>query len=278
METSKALLVPFDFTIIAEYAFAHAVNLSKKTGEAINLLHVVSKKQDAESTLKSLDEVASELAVKYNVAKPGIIVKPGTINDAITETAMEQNTSLVIMGTHGDKGLQKIIGSRALRVMIGSKIPFLVVQDFPLKQTIDNVVIPIDFRVEAREKIKWTEFINDLYHCHFSIIHAVSKDPNIKLKTSKNMMFFKRAFDANEVKYTVEIVEGKGGFSRKTLRYAEKTKADLIIINTPKGLNTFDMLLGSPEQIIIANKSKIPVMVITPRPPILGSGFSATGN
>jgi nucleotide-binding universal stress UspA family protein len=278
METSKALLVPFDFTIVAEYAFAHAVNISKETGEAINLLHVVSKKEDSESTRKSLDEISSELARKYSISKPGIIIKTGTINDAITEAAMEQNIFLIVMGTHGDKGWQKIFGSRALRVMIGSKVPFLVVQDFPVKQKVENVVIPIDFRVEAREKIKWTELINDLYHSNFSLIHTASKDPSIKLKTSKNLMFFKRAFDANGIKYNVEIVEGKGGFSRKILRYADNAKADLIIINTVKGLNTFDMLFGSPEQIIIANKSKIPVMVITPRPPILGSGFSTTGN
>ncbi len=278
METSKALLVPFDFTIVAEYAFAHAVNISKKNGEAINLLHIVSKKQDSGSTRNSLDKVAEELAAKYNVKKPGIIIKTGTINDAITETAVEQNTSIIIMGTHGDKGWQKIVGSRALRVMIGSKVPFLVVQDFPKKQGPEKVVIPIDFRVEVREKIKWTEVINDLFHCDFTLIHAISKDPSIKLKTSKNIMFFKRAFETNQISYTTEIVEGKDGFSRKILRYAESSKADLIIINTMKGLNTFDMLFGSPEQVIIANKSKIPVMVITPRPPILGSGFSATGN
>ncbi len=45
---------------------------------------------------------------------------------------IERNHALmVIMGTHGIKGLQKYTGSWALKVIIGSSVPFLVIQDKP---------------------------------------------------------------------------------------------------------------------------------------------------
>jgi hypothetical protein len=48
--------------------------------------------------------------------------------------------------------------------------------------------------------------------------------------------------------------------------FAQKVKADLILITTTKYINIADiMFFGAPEQYIIANSSKIPVMCVNPR-------------
>jgi len=38
---------------------------------------------------------------------------------------------MVVMGTHGIKGMQKLMGSWALKVITSSKVPFIAVQDTP---------------------------------------------------------------------------------------------------------------------------------------------------
>ena len=47
------------------------------------------------------------------------------------------------MGTHGMKGMQKLTGSWALKVIVKSKVPFIVVQDPPADQErYHNIVFP----------------------------------------------------------------------------------------------------------------------------------------
>ncbi len=278
METAKTLLVPFDFTIVAEYAFAHAQSLSTVTKQAVKLLHVASKSEDFNAVKSSLSEVAQKLAERYKVDLPEIIVKSGSLGEMITEASVEYNASLVIMGTHGPKGFQKIFGSRALKVIIGSKIPFIVVQDFPIHEKFEKVILPIDYRSESKDKAKWADFLYGAFKNTLIIVHPRFKDKNLKSNIQKNIMFCKKMLDNKGVPYEIQSFEDTRSNAKYLVELAKNSNADLILMNTIKGMTFMDMLLGNDEQSIIANKYKIPVMVVNPKPPILGSGFSATGS
>ncbi len=50
--------------------------------------------------------------------------------------------------------MQKFTGSWALKVIVGSEVPFIVVRDKPHHQEkIRNIIFPIDFRSENKEKV-----------------------------------------------------------------------------------------------------------------------------
>ena len=63
------------------------------------------------------------------------------------------------MGTHGIRGLQKLTGSWALKVIVRTKVPFVVVQEFPKSNNYQKVVFPVDYKRESKEKIKWSSFL-----------------------------------------------------------------------------------------------------------------------
>jgi hypothetical protein len=48
------------------------------------------------------------------------------------------------------------------------------------------------------------------------------------------------------------------------MAFAQEINADLILIMTTKGINMTDHVLGVPEQEIIANSARIPVMAVNP--------------
>jgi nucleotide-binding universal stress UspA family protein len=150
MEEHKNLIVvPWDFTVVAGHALAHAAKISRMVGNDICLLHIadtnINPKIEAEKT-KELQALAQENTIKYNVPISYHISK-GSIFSAIAEFANEKDASLVVMGTHGMKGMQKITGSWALKVIVKSKMPFIVVQDPPSDQEkYHNIVFPVDFR------------------------------------------------------------------------------------------------------------------------------------
>ena len=273
----KTILVLWDFSIKAEYAFAHATNISKITGNDITLLHVVKSDSEIENFQKKLSEVADRLYTLHKV-KPKIHVLKGTIFKSISSYASEGHTELVIMGTHGIKGMQKVTGSWALKVIRGSKVPFLVVQDNPIVTKMDKIVFPIDFKKENKEKIKWAHYLCNIYHSKIYIVHPIVHDSLFKKKIYSNIVFTKKYFENTDIRFEIKAIGTKIDFVNETIEYAQQVQANLILIMTSKLLTFADYIMGPSEQLMIANDAKIPVMVVNPRPKVFVGNFSATGN
>ena len=276
MEFNRVVLVPWDFTQVAEYAFQHAVNVAKTVKDAITLIHIVKKDKEVnESTIK-LNDAANELKKKYGV-KPEMMVKVGSIFSKITEATEEIDADMVIMGTHGMTGMQKFTGSWALKVIAGTHIPFLVVQGPPTKDLFEEVVFPVDFKKENKEKVNWIVYLaRHFNNPKFHIFKSKNSDPRLVKAVESNVIFTRRILDVQRVKYTISGAEGKKDFTKETLEFAEEKKADLLLIITTKDITLADYMLGAHEQQIIANEAGIPVMCINPRPSKVSS-FSTSG-
>jgi len=272
----RTILVLWDFSIKSEYAFAHAVHISKVTGNEIALLHVVKKESQIEDFQKKLSEVADKLNANHNI-KPKIVVIKGNIFKSVSKYASEGGIEMVIMGTHGLRKFQRFTGSWALKVIRGSKVPFLVVQDIPVSEKIDNIIFPIDFKQENKEKIRWAHYLCNIYHSRIHIIHPIVSDKLFKRRIYSNIVFTKKYFDNTDIVFEIKTIGKKIDFAKDTIEYAEKVKANLILIMISKTLSFADYIMGPSEQLIIANKAKIPVMVINPKPRAFAGGFSATG-
>jgi nucleotide-binding universal stress UspA family protein len=265
-ETKKQIVVPWDFTHVAEYALAHAVKIARMVNNDICLLHIVesgvSPKVYAEKT-SLLKKLVEENGRKYNIPIVYHISK-GSIFSEIAEYANEIEASLVVMGTHGMKGMQKLSGSWALKVIVKSKIPFIVVQDPPDDQErYHNIVFPIDFRSENKGKIKMAIFMGKYFESKIHMLVAVNSDKGLAKKTKTNLNFAVKYFIQNNIEYEIHDMP-KGGEAQQTIDFAQKTNADLILIVTTKNITLADYVFGASEQSIIANGSKIPVCCVNP--------------
>ncbi len=278
METAakKTIMVTWDFTDKSQFALEHAIQLGKLLNKDVELIHIVKKEKEIEEATKKLNDVVEETRKKFQV-KPLILVKVGNIFTTIAEAATELNTEVVIMGTHGMKGMQKLIGSWALKVIAGSKVPFIVVQAPPATHGYEKIVFPLDFRKENKEKINWMYYVSRLYHSKFFIIKTKTSDPKFIKGIHSNLMFTKKFLDNNLIPYEIETAPGKRDFATETIEYAHNSGADLLLIMTTKNIGFADYVIGAQEQMIISNKYQIPVMCINPRPGLIGGGFSATG-
>jgi nucleotide-binding universal stress UspA family protein len=268
MEEEKQLIVvPWDFTNVADCALAHAVKISRTVENDICLLHIVDpgvSNKDGAAKRALLNKVTEENKKKYNMPISYHISK-GSIFTSIAEFANEKNASLVVMGTHGMKGLQKITGSWALKVIVKSKVPFIVVQDFPSDQErYHNIVFPVDFRSENKEKMRMAIFMGKYFDSKIHILKNVTADKSLTKKTNINLNFAIKYLIQNNIDYEIHEVQ-KGNFAQLTIDFAQKINADLILIMTTKNITMADYVLGAQEQYIIANSSKIPVCCVNPK-------------
>ena len=267
IQTSRMLLVPWDFSLMAEFALEHALRIAKTLDKEITLLHVVEKNSTDEKkqeVLAKLDEKAAEVNKLHGI-QPYTLVLEGHIFSAISDYAGETEANMVIMGTHGIQGAQKVTGSWALKVIAGSKVPFLVVQSHPNNtERFRNIVFPIDFRSEDKEKLFWAIYLGKYFNSTVHIFRKLATDSSLLKKTNVNLNFAIRFLIQNNVEYVIHDAP-KGNFNKETIKFAQEISADLILIMTSKHITFFTYFMGAPEQEIIANDARIPVMCINPR-------------
>jgi len=266
-ENQKLVVVPWDFTPVAENALAHAAKIARMVKNNIALLHIVDIgiKPKAEGEKKVLlKHVAAEASQKYGISVSSFVVR-GSIFTSIAEFVNEKEANLVVMGTHGMKGMQKLTGSWALKVIVKSKVPFIVVQDPPADQErYHNIVFPVDFRKENKEKIKMAIYMGKYFDSKIHIFVATPSDKSLLKKTKINLAFAIKYFIQNNIEYEVQEVP-KGKTAQQTIDFANKINADLILIITTKNITFADYVLGASEQYIIANSSRIPVCCVNPK-------------
>lgn len=273
METKPlTFVIPWDFTPVAENAFKYAVKLSKVSNEPsqIDLVHVLhsggsptkSGKTSEEQVQEMIQADKQRLSTAYSVEINTKLLE-GSLFDVITDYASEVHANMVIMGTHGIKGVQKLTGSWALKVIAGSDVPFLVVQDEPAKDRIfSQLVMSIDFRDEEKEKILWASRMAKQYGSKIHVIVPNSFDSGVKKKISNNLAFAKKQFENVGISWEQHNAAKGKSFQEEIVNLAVDLEADLILIMTAPNLDFTDYVFGAQEQYIIANRSKIPVMCI----------------
>jgi len=273
---SKPILIPTDFTVVAQYAIEAAVPFARANHTSVVLLHIVKEASDISEAVTKVEQEAEKASKDYGVHVEGI-VREGSIFTTIGETVTELDASLVVMGTHGIRGMQKLTGSWALKVIVTSKVPIIVVQSMPKKMSVDRIVFPVDFKRENREKIGWAYYVAKLFNSTVYIIRAEpAKDKKIEQGVRTNLSFTEKFLKSKNIRFEVTAAKGTGSFAKESLQYAEEIDADLILITTTKGISKLDFVLGVSEEDIITNNANIPVMCINPRKAAVG-GFSATG-
>jgi nucleotide-binding universal stress UspA family protein len=261
--SNKPVIVPWDFSELAEDALGHAVMLNKTIKTDIILLHLVKKKTEIDEAVKKLDAFILDFKNQYG-AELKYIVKDGSIFSDIHKIIEKENALFAVMGTHGIKGMQKFTGSWALKVIIGSDAPFIVVQEKPQSQEINKIVFPVDFKFSVKEKLYWAELMYKYFKSKFYLCFIDSSDQFFKKKINANMIIAKKFLTDKGVDFEIIHLDGRS-IEDESVKYSKEIKADLIMISTTRNISFHDYMLGAAEQKVIANEMKIPVMTINPK-------------
>lgn len=262
------ILVTWDFTDISQCALEHAIRISRTILKDISLLHIIPPKtseKDVNARRQKMILVCEETERRFSI-RPYITIIEGSIFMTISKHASEVNSSLVVMGTHGIKGMQRIFGSWALKVIVGSSVPFIVVQDKPQShEKYSNIVFPIDFKSENKEKLYWAIYFGKYFNSKVHLYKYPVSDKSLQKKINTNLNFAIRFLIQNNLDYEIYSPERSNNFPNATIAFANKINADLILIMTTKYITIFDYMFGASEQRIIANNKKIPVMCVNPK-------------
>lgn len=267
------LLVPTDFTNEAHSAIQHAVKLGVIVQAEVILLNVVKDKSDIPAATNKLKEEEKWAKTVNDQIDVRSIVRVGNIFDDIGDAASELGVSLIIMGTHGASGWQKITGSYALKVITNSSVPFIVVQDQLMNDTgYDSIVVPLDLNNETKQKLEMVASIAHYFDSEVHLITPNESDEFLSNKLKANRIWAAKYLKGKNVKFTTQIVDDGDNLLEGVFKLSKKVEADLIAIMNLQKNSLMGVLGSSYQQEIIANKAKVPVLCLNPLKSTIASG------
>ncbi|MCH2214157.1 MAG: universal stress protein [Flavobacteriales bacterium] len=271
----KVFLVPTDFSKVGDCALNHAIAIAKLTGASINLLHVVGKKEmldDARLKLKLAKERARE---EYEFIVD-TVARVGSIFEDIGDLAEELQASLVVMGTHGLRGMQFITGSRALKIVTSATTPFIIVQEKEITRNgYDDIVVPLDLHKETKQKLSLVADMAKYFNSRVHIIVPCESDEFLKNQIDRNVNYAENFFAEMDIPCTSKISDGKEDFDDEIIAFAKEINADLISLMNIPGISLANLIGGNYVQNIITNEPEIAVLLMNPKEVSHASIFGA---
>ncbi|MDD2734495.1 MAG: universal stress protein [Desulfuromonadaceae bacterium] len=145
MKPFTKILTAIDFSENSDCAFDYALTLATQFNAELTIIHVINEpvdlrgfyvphisfeqleKEIEESAVKMMETFCSERLNNFTNFKTAIVT--GIPYDEITATAVKIDASLIVIGTHGRTGLDRILfGSTAERVVRSANCPVLTVR------------------------------------------------------------------------------------------------------------------------------------------------------
>ena len=256
------IVVPCDFTPVVDTAFQYVACLEKFHPVIdVHLLHVVEKAQNASDAEAELNRIAERHSANSHVnIKP--VLCEGAISEEIPGYAEEVHADLIIMGIHETRGVAKLFASKAVRVVIDSNIPFLVVQNPPQDANpFDRILMPLGALGVEKGKFEWAVRNAKLYGSHVFVLTEPYNDAQLISRRDGNIMTMCKVFDANDIKYTVIPTEKSDSFKNNLIEFAKEKEIDMFLIMITQGLKP---MMNSTDQQLMSNPLGLPVLCINP--------------
>jgi len=287
----RRILVPTDFSPTADAALALASRLAARFSAELLLLHVQVLLDDPhlpegdQEQLERLMERAEEQIRRImdeqvhsgrEVAVGQYLVRGFSPAETIVQAASNLSCDLVVMGTHGRRGLRRLIlGSVAERVVSDSPVPVLTVRgdSEPVESlAAASILVPHDFSEQSlaavRTALYWAErlgaratllhVVEPVVYPDFYAVDIMPRDLQQRLEERSHEALSEVA-DAELAGIQSNVVVATGHASETILLHSESH--DLIIMGT-RGLSALaHLLLGSSAERVVRN-SLLPVLTV----------------
>jgi len=202
----KLIVCPVDFSEFSIRAYRHALSLAEHYRAKLVAQHIVEVWRNPSASFavsaNLYDEYSQVLRgngkeqleefVKkhtYNEIHPELVVDEGTAGDVILSLAQERGTDLIVMGTHGLRGFDRLmLGSVTDRVMRAASCPVLAVREPPHDlvaagqerhnpHRLNRILACTDFSEDSDLALNYAFSAAAEYDAELTLLHVLEKAP-----------------------------------------------------------------------------------------------------
>ncbi|MFZ9981797.1 MAG: universal stress protein [Cyclobacteriaceae bacterium] len=275
----KKILVPTDFSKHGMAALETAVELAKKSGAAITLLHVVEQALTGSYTIsgEGHPNESEERMFTYEMIKKSRQIlekqvmdprfknvtvtgelKLGNPYHGIRAIITDHKPDLVVMGARGNNSLERIIlGSTTERVVRHMDCPVLTVHKKPLNFKFKNIVYATSMSEEEESFSQAVRRIQELFGATVHMVRINTPGDFQRDRSVKRYMqtFAKRIGLKNFTLNVYSDLTAEEGI----IYFADEIKADMICMATHGRTGFAHVLAGSVAEDVVTH-SRRPVL------------------
>ncbi len=266
---SGTILVPTDFSPVCDNAVSFGVKLASASGSKVCILHIIDnktrrglKKKDTgpgfiDDKLKAYQDLYKETE---NV-EVETIQRIGQIYTTINETVKEIGANMMVLGTHGKKGWQYLLGSDIFKVVYESTVPTVVVQNLPMNDT-GKIVVPVVNDYDVGDKLQLIKQMARIFDAQILFFQPGETDPELEnqLSTFVNDLSFRLKSD--QISNSTSSADLKTSFQVALRAYASLQKASMILIMGRHSVETPAINPADWYEELLFNPEQVPVMLI----------------
>jgi nucleotide-binding universal stress UspA family protein len=296
----KNILFPTDFSKCAAQALEHALFLARYFQARLHIIHaIVLHEEDPHNPAhhfpnpKELREKLENLARKRmdsdlascNESEKEVDITMKELRglsatDLILGYANEHNTDLIVMGTHGRRGLgYMFLGSIAQEVVREASCPVYTIRESERPKTpskIDEILSPVDFSDHSKLAVSTAKEVAKLYNAKLQLLHVIEETvhpifytsakasilefrPDIVVLSKKAMRRIFGDSPGPDIEAEFKVVTGH--VVNEILEYARCNSIDLIVIATHGLSGLKHLILGSVAEKVI-RMAPCPVLTV----------------
>lgn len=149
----KSILVATDFSTVADKALRYAVEIAQRYSAFLHVVHIVGPAVYPYAPVSAWAKTRLEDQLK--AVRHEILFQAGEVCAALNDLARDREADLVVLGTHGRSGLEKVLmGSVAEKLFRETRFPVLTVGPNVAEPTrgtgeLSRILYATDFSVES---------------------------------------------------------------------------------------------------------------------------------
>lgn len=243
----RRILVATDFSAFSDAALLTACHLASAYQGELVLFHTITPPPiSPDATLSSVDSAAAALAhaadrmaaqiafrPELKTVPYSIEVREGYLNEELEAVAAERQVDLVIVGSHGARGFEKVLlGSVAESMLRRSPLPIMVVgPQAKVRERLESILFATDLQPGALHAAQYATSLAEEFQAHLTLFHVIPQ-PGWPTKEEQNSaeehLRELLPADANEFcKTSIRVRHGEP--SKEILREAHHRSANLIV-------------------------------------------------
>jgi nucleotide-binding universal stress UspA family protein len=271
MSEIHCILFPADFSPCSKQAFQVAWALARSHGARLIVLHVDSPLPfapcgaDILEMLRIYDVPDSHSTVEHRV-------ETGAPAGTILRVAREAKPELIVMGTHGITGVERLMGSVAEEVVRKAPCAVMTIKAHgPSMFAIRRILYPTDFSESSLCAFPLACSLAQDFGARIVVLHAcpwltavdtgVERQPPCGCREDSWSALRRVLAMAPEIGVGYELAEGEPGV--EIVNAAQKNHCDLIVMSTHGRTGLRRLLMGSVAEKVLRAAS-CPVVTVKP--------------
>jgi len=287
----ERILCPVDFSEVSLKAYRYAQSIAGHYRAALVVQHTVELMQYVsalyapslelfeefrQTRLANARQDLQQLTSPSSSIQPEYIVQEGAPAAAILYLAQERAVSLIVLGTHGRRGFDRMmLGSVTERILRHASCPVLTIRraatdsgkpdkaDDPVP--IRRILCCIDFSAHSQRASEYALLIAASYQTDVTFLHVLDPEPDsadVGKDTAAAMADFEKTITLAGLTPTRTHLEVRLGKAyQEILKFASEAHSDLIVTGV-RGRNAVDLAVFGSTTYRVIQLGNVPVLTV----------------